>query len=252
MQIQRIAAAANAFLVAFTLTGGLSACAVVDDATLRAETMNATIGSYNSYAILLNIIRASNNEPLNFVAVVGGAPNSTLTANAAVPTFTFSPWHLSTYATSGNSASASASNILAVSAVDDPGSWQAMLTPVDVATIGFFIKQGYPRELLLRLFIDRIKKKHPIYPGGPTEVINDPTDPNFLQALKSLANMVVAGTTVEIGRGSSKVGDNPPSKICFNQADAIFAQDIVRQIETASGRQYVPARIPPDICGKWL
>jgi hypothetical protein len=252
VKIQRACNAAFTVFIALILINGLTACAIVDDVTLRAETMNATIGNYNNHAILLNIVRASKDEPLTFVAVTGGAPNTSLTGNAAVPAFTFAPWHLTQYAISGNTGTAAASNILAVAAVDDPGSWQALLTPVDVATIGFFIKQSYPRELLLRLFIDRIKVKNPSLAGGYAELVNDPLDPSFLYALKALANLVSSGLTVQINRGSSKVGDNPLSQLCYDKADAIMAQAMASKIPTASGRPFVPHPVSSDKCGQWF
>ena len=226
--VQQTRAAAAVIL---TLCSGLTGCAIADDVTLRAETMNTTIGDYNSHAILLNIVRASKSEPLTFVAVTGGAPNTVFQGNAAVPTFNFSPFTLTSWALGPTSASAmgQASNILAVAAVDDPASWQALLTPVDTATIGFFIKQNYPREMLLRLFIDRIRVRNPSLTSGYYELVNNPQDPSFPYYLKALANLVVVGLTVEIDRGSSKVGDNPASRVCYDRADAILAQTMASE-----------------------
>jgi len=234
-------------LFAAAVTG----CAIVDDVG-RVQTMNASMSDYNSYAILLNIVRASKNEPLNFVAVTGGAPNTSMAGTLTAPALAFNPYHLATNTIGGNSTSTTASNILAVSAIDDPGSWQAMLTPVDVATIGFFIKQGYPRELLLRLFIDRIRVKG--RSGKYIEYANDPSDDTFDDATRVIENLVVFGFTVEIVRGSSKVGDNPTSHICFNEADARFAQSIVKTLQLAPGGAGPRAHSFPTTfdCGVWL
>lgn len=251
--VRRSRAAVGALLSLFS---GLTGCAIADDVTLRAETMNATIGDYNNHAILLNIVRASQSEPLTFVAVTGGAPNTVFTGNAASPTITFSPFGLTSTVIGPTTASATgqASNILAVAAVDDPGSWQALLTPVDTATIGFFIKQNYPRELLFRLFIDRIRVKNPRLsnPNGYSELVNNPQDPSYLYYLKSLVNLVEAGLTVQIDRGSSKVGNNPASRVCYNRSDAILAQTMASKIPSASGGPFAWHAVPGDICGTWL
>jgi len=65
----------------------------------------------------------------------------------------------------------------------DAQSWQAMLTPVDAATIGFFIKQGYSPELLFWLFIDHLRQQ--MGPNTYEEYTNAPTnldDSNSLRA----------------------------------------------------------------------
>jgi len=68
--------------------------------------------------------------------------------------------------------------------LDDPGSWQAMLTPVDAATIGFFIKQGYSPELLFWLFIDHLRQQ--VGPDTYQEYTNDPTNLDDVQQFETL------------------------------------------------------------------
>jgi hypothetical protein len=215
---------ASKIIICAGLFAGVAAgCAIVDDVGIRTSTMNRAMAAYNNDAILLNIVRASQYEPLNFVAVTQGSPNLSLVGNIAVPGLTFNPYHLATSTINGNTASATASNSMQVQPLDDPGSWQAMLTPLDVATIGFFIKQGYPRELLLRLFIDRLMTDGKQY-------VNDPSNPEFYDFQIALANLVLMGFTVEVEKGAPKSGQNPTSRICLNKTDAEATRHIVERL----------------------
>src|SRR5208283_3585035 len=51
--------------------------------------------------------------------------------------------------------------------IEDPATYAALLTPIDPATIAFFINQRYPQSLILLLFIDHISIT---FPGSRTSV----------------------------------------------------------------------------------
>lgn len=253
--VRALSAARNTMLFGL-LSSCIVGCAVVDNVGPRTEVMNLTMADYNAYATLLNIVRASQHEPLNFVAVTQGSPNTSFTGNAAAPSYTFAPWHLTQQVVGGNTATGAVSNALTVQPLDDPASWQAMLTPVDVATIGFFIKQGYPRELLFWLFVDKLRRK--IGPNQYQEFNNDPVDKErVLLFLGNMAKLILEGLTVEIERGAPKSGQYPTSRICFSKAESELAAAIAtKNLPTLGGGPNVPARPPfpleRDICGGWL
>ncbi len=223
-------------------------CAVVDQVGFRSETINRAMAEYNNDAILLNIVRASRYEPLNFVGVTQTSPNMSI--SSGLPVFNMSPKELTSWTWGNNSLSGSVSDVLTIQPIDDPASWQAMLTPLDAATIGFFIKQGYPRELLLRLFIDRV-----IFDG--VEYVNqpDPNDPDPLNSTfglfnQKLAQLVLVGFTVEVERGSPKSGQNPTSRICLSKTDADRTRKIV---EGFPGSGSHPIRkLFATSCSEWL
>src|SRR5258708_1857116 len=234
-------------LFASAVTG----CAVVDEVGLRSETLNDSMARYNNHAILLNIVRASEYEPLNFVAVTQASPNTSFQGNAAAPSFAFNVNHLATTTIQGNSLQSTASNALTIQPIDDPASWQAMLTPVDVGTIGFFIKQSYPTELLFWLFIDRIK----ITTGARyEELVNDPDDlPSFLQFAEVLSNLIAAGLTVDVERGAPKSGQNPAARACFKRSAALAVRELTQRLTPAPDAS--PRPLPPvmtsDDCTDW-
>ncbi len=242
-------------ILAGLCAAAVTSCAIVDSVGLRTNTLNESIADYNGYSILLNIVRASEAEPLNFVAVTQGSPNTSYQGNAAVPTFNLSPYALTTYSTPGNSVQATASDALTVQPVDDPGSWQALLTPIDVGTMGFFVKQGYPMEILSWLFIDRIRIVSG--PGRYEELVNDPDDPSFYRFTTLLPNLIVDGFTVEIDRAPPKSGQSPTSRICFKRSVALNALQEASKLPLTTG-ETVPGAAPRillpagDDCSAWL
>jgi hypothetical protein len=68
-------------------------CAVIDGPGLgeRAEGINRSIADYRNVATLLNIIRASNYEPLQFVSISGVTGHNTL--NTSISLTRFFPSH---------------------------------------------------------------------------------------------------------------------------------------------------------------
>ena len=151
-------------VVALSLLG--ANCSQIDSIDSRAQTMNRGVANYYSEAILLNLIRASRSEPLAFVSLSGVTGHNTIQGNIGLPSITVGPHTpvvppgvvpARNYTFGPNSTGATVSNDFNASVVDDPLSYAALLAPTNPATIGFFINQGYSREVLFYLFVDRIK-----------------------------------------------------------------------------------------------
>jgi len=62
-------------------------CALVDKLDTRADELNRTFTDYRDLSTLLNIVRASRNEPMNFVVMTGTTGHGALTGNEGLPTF---------------------------------------------------------------------------------------------------------------------------------------------------------------------
>jgi hypothetical protein len=159
----RFIRAVGAVLFAISLT----ACALVDTLEPRAETLNRTMTEYRDTATLLNIVRASRNDPMNFVALTGTTAHGTLTGNEGLPSFIVGPHTAVTAAAPAvparnwtfgpNSLTESASNDFTISVLDDPASYAALLTPMDLAIMGFFIEQHWPMSVLLPIFTNNVR-----------------------------------------------------------------------------------------------
>jgi len=173
------------------LAGLLSACAVVDPVDSRYDTVSRSLAKARNEAIFLNLVRASHDYPLSFTAIANVTPTMTNTSSFALPTFSFGPANclpgLSVATSTTRSTTCSfgtgvpgaatlltnntASNSTAVStnfniSTEETGSfYDGFLKPIDLHILAFFIRQGYPRELLFWLFADSFE-----YQIGPSPV----------------------------------------------------------------------------------
>lgn len=163
--IQSLRQRRRAFIVlaAIMLAGG---CTEIDAVNSRTSTMNEGVANYYSEAILLNVIRASRSEPLSFVALTSLQGHNTINGGVGLPAITLGPHTpvlppaqvpARNFTFAPNTLSRSASTDFNASVVDDSASYQGLLAPISPATIGFFINQGYSRELLFFLFVDRMR-----------------------------------------------------------------------------------------------
>jgi hypothetical protein len=145
----------------------IGGCALPDTVVEpRSDTLNRSFTDYRNAATLLNIIRASQNEPMNFVVITGATGHDTLTGNQGLPAFVLGP-HTAPTATSPvaarnflfgpNTLQESFANDFNISALDDPSSYAALMTPLDPAMLGFFMGRQWQASVLLPLVISEIR-----------------------------------------------------------------------------------------------
>jgi hypothetical protein len=138
----------------------LSGCTLVGSIEERAESVNVASGTYASAAILYNVVRASEAEPLDFVSLTGVTGHDTAMVGIGLPTIIVGPGRNSQehlFMFGPNTVGASTSNDFNISVVDDPASQAALLQPVDPATLGFFLNQGYDARLVFFLLISKMQ-----------------------------------------------------------------------------------------------
>ncbi len=167
----------RALLAGGLLAGLLGACAVVDPVDSRYDTVSRSLAKARDEAIFLNIIRASHDYPLAFTTIANVTPGMTNTSSFALPGFSLGPPNClpglsgttrsvsCSYPTgvpgaAVNFNNSTAANATAVStnfnvSTEETGSfYQGFLKPIDLQILNYFIRQGYPRELLFWLFAD--------------------------------------------------------------------------------------------------
>jgi hypothetical protein len=181
----------------------LTSCAMVDTIDGRFDQINRSAAYARNQSILLNIVRASRNGPLNFVAVSRISGSTQAQFSAGLPSMLVGPYPIATgmpFATNAagtalnvvepalsrnlglNSttlnASTNAANSFDLTVLDSKQFYQAFLSPIDLVTMDAFIRQGYSRELLFQVFIESIRRTiagHTVEyrnePGAPCEVI---------------------------------------------------------------------------------
>jgi hypothetical protein len=145
----------------------MASCAFVDGAIEpRSDTMNRSLTDYRNAATLLNILRASENEPMNFVVVTGATGHNTLGGSQGIPTWIVGPHTVATattavvarnYSFGPNSVNESFANDFNISSLDDPQSYAALMTPLDPGKLGFFFGLHWPAEVLLPLSVSEIR-----------------------------------------------------------------------------------------------
>jgi hypothetical protein len=153
-------------LVTIAVAGVMAGCAYVDALDSRSETLNRSMTDYRNAATLLNIVRASNSEPMDFVALTGATGHSTFNGSQGLPTFIIGPHTAGTatnpvvarnYVFGPNSIQESAGTDFNVSLLDDPQSYAALMTPIDPSMLAFLQRQNIDPGVLLPLVISEIR-----------------------------------------------------------------------------------------------
>jgi hypothetical protein len=168
------------------LVGLLGACAAVDSTIQpRYDTFNRQLERARNEAILLNIVRAAHDWPLSFSTVSQVSPTFTNTTTASLPQFLFGPApHGAVSPASpardvifgGQNQLANGTTIttgFTVAPNEDRAFYDALLRPIDLHILSYFIRQGYSRELLFWLFADSIEV------GSPSKAIGFQYNPPY-------------------------------------------------------------------------
>lgn len=296
----------RALLAGGLLAGLLSACAIVDPVDSRYDTVSRSLAKARDESIFLNLIRASHDYPLAFTAIANVTPTMTNTSSFALPSFLEGPGKLiqgatvvSSFPTSspfrdvvfGNT---TASNSTAVGtnfnvSTEETGSfYQGFLKPIDLQILNYFLRQGYPRELLFWLFADSFQFQVGSSVGNAVGYQYNPPDSygcprDKLPGVPQLCfrdwiwAALLAGLTVEEktilksggsagGGGSQEHGASPSgggakgpqtttvSRFCFSP---FLQRQAVNQIGpiAAAIKPYMPFSVsmikPDQFCGNW-
>ena len=225
---------AGAVVAIVMLAAVLGACAFVDTVDPRYDSVNRSTAKARNGAILLNLIRAAHAAPLNFVAFSKVSGTTAVGVNVGSPGFAEGPKPLIStlqrqfvFGSSTLSGSSNANASYDISILESRDFYLSLLRPVDLATLNFFIRQGYSRQLLFWLFADTIeevvggrtygyhydpgKDDGCAAPHGRRKCFGDLIDIAFLTGL------TVESKAVEKGGESKKGGAGIYSRFCFDK-----------------------------------
>jgi hypothetical protein len=142
----------------------LSACAVVDPVHPRSDTIDRSLEEARNKSILLNIIRASHQWPLNFTAIAQVSPSMSNQTMLGLPDFLVGPNPVPSspgrdviFGSSSLSDSLMVSSNFSVTSLNTGTFYQGLLQPVSLHDLNYFIRQNYSRELLFWLFADTVE-----------------------------------------------------------------------------------------------
>jgi hypothetical protein len=224
------------------LAGALAACAVVDPVDNRYDTVSRSLAKARNESIFLNLVRASHDYPLSFVTIANVTPSLTNTTSLALPSFLIGP-HIPVYPTGATTTTTSAglftpgrdvifgnttagnttavSTNFNVSTQETSSFYEGFLKPIDLQTLNYFIRQGYPREMLFWLFTDSFEVTAPDgqqigYHYSPPDDYGCPRDDQRHRCfIDWVHNAAFTGLTVEektLQKSASSAGGSDASK----------------------------------------
>lgn len=153
----------QASLFILVLIGTVAGCAVLPKERIASNAIdyNLTVEKVHNQILLLNIIRASKRRPMyftSFSAIRGNMTNQFQTGNFSIPFNNLGGGLDNAYVLSP-SASHSFTPSYEFAVLDSQDFMRGITTPVNITTVDYYLKQGWPREMLLHLFVKRIDIK---------------------------------------------------------------------------------------------
>jgi hypothetical protein len=247
---------AHCLLAGLLLAGGLGACAVVDTVDPRYDTINRAAAKARNEGILLNIVRASRNLPLNFIAFSKVVGSTSAGSNFGLPQFGVGPSPLvftvnrqAVFSNSVLGGNMRADNSFDITLLESQGFYNGLLSPVDLPTINFFVRQGYSRELLFWLFTESARETV----GGRTyEYRNDPDPSIACDNVRGHRRCFQDMVDISLGSGLTveTLTQRPPAggkatvlgRLCFDPVLAARAQreyppEVARSLMTTTGHR---------------
>ena len=253
----------------------VASCALVDSVDPRYDTINRSTTKARNESILLNIVRASQNVPLNFITFSRVSGSTTANVAAGAPTFLIGgnpvPTTIQRDVTFNNSTfntSLNAAGSFDITVLESKDFYTALLSPVDLVTLNYFLHQGYPRSLLFWLFTDSVRVtingvKHEIRNLPDRDCEPDPKSHRESCFSDMVKSALATGLTVETvvdqhlpaaSAGGGQQKESKPvtivyARLCYDQVLADRApQDFGSEVNSAvmfSGAQHRPT------CGGW-
>jgi hypothetical protein len=212
----------------------LSGCLAFGSIQNRGASVDQSVGVFQNRATLMNVVRASRGEPLYFISLGSITASATADLKIAPPTIEEGPGFartaLNMYAFS-NTANVLDNNTLTsfqANLLNTKDFYTGMMSPVQWNDVNLLIRQGFPREIIFYLVVDKAKFT-PIVNNQPDDknaffIYNNPTDhqpigPNKVDQFQAfqlaITRALMAGATTDIpaadhGGGGAK-GDHGPA-----------------------------------------
>ncbi len=274
----------RALLVGGLLSSLLGACAVTDPVDHRYDDISRSWAKARNESIFLNLVRASYNDPLSFTTVSNVTPSMTNATGFALPSFSIGPPNCLRAAvappnnvacsfptgalgaltgfgnTTANNNTTVSSNF-SISTQETSAFYTGFLKPIDLLTLSYFIRQGYPAELLFWLFANSFQlqspKSTPIgYHYSPPDSYGCPrTDTGHRCFREWVWIALLSGLTVEektiVTKFSAKWDPTTIARFCFSPTAAQQAENEMGEGFAAYiKRKYMHfSSLPSPACG---
>ena len=241
---------------ALLMVAALGGCIAFGTLDRRATMVNTQVASVQNRAVLLNLARASRSEPIYFVALSQINASGTSDLKFGLPAVGLGPHqtiaqHIYTFGTNGtNLLDNQTTTSFQMSLLGSKDFYNGLMAPLDLRDVDLLLHQGYSRELVFYLVIEKAK----ITPenGEPRVVFNDPTRPDTYKAFEFYINQaMIHGLTTETylapgdgdsGKGDSSKGDAAKKPSLTSHAELCY--------DAALNTEETKKNIPPEsYCG---
>jgi len=153
----------------------VAGCGLLDTASFgpRTYAVNESADSILNDAILLNIIRAANSEPLNFIAIAKYTASNQVSVSANPGTFVYAPRVIHPQRTFGETLGGQQANSFDLNVLETKDFYNGILRIIDVQNLDVFFRQGVARPLIFYALLDAIR-----ITTSSGQVIEFPNDPD--------------------------------------------------------------------------
>jgi hypothetical protein len=235
-------------LGAVSMLALLAGCLSQGQIDRRATTFNEQIATFSNKGVLLNLARASRDEPVYFAGLGQLSSTSSTDFRVGAPQFFLGPNlpavdKIGTFDLSGSTYLDNMTNSqLQVSMLTSDHFYNGILGALSLRDVDLLLHQGYSRELIFYLVIDKAKVTV-IPPAGstasgppPTWVFNDPSNPTFGLFKTYIQQAMEHGLTTDTFEGPNDVASAAPvpgtdksgslsvqAELCYDKALALPA-----------------------------
>jgi hypothetical protein len=191
----------------------LSGCLSMGSLANRGTSIDEGVGQMQNRSILLNLARSSRGEPLYFVSIGNVTALGQTDLRLGAPGFTegVGLTNLAKQVVSGGTSTFldnTTNTNIQMGIFNTQAFYEGLMTPLGLDEIDLLLKQGFSREMIFYLVIDKAK----ITPqnGQPYFLYNDPTNPSYPKFVQAIESAMEHGLTTEIVPDDSST-DLPPA-----------------------------------------
>ncbi len=222
----------------------LNGCIIAPDSVKsRGVEINTNLAEYSNEAMLYNVVRAGYGEPLLLLPITQVQGHNTLSASLTPPTINLGSHQTQIQKLDPISATSSRSfgNDFTMNVTDDQATNSALFSPITPSSVALLIDQGYSREFVFKLLVDRVRIGVPRKDGAGnavkdaagkatydwTTLRNDPAyyntpDPGLKFSFNlAIEELVADGLTVQYYQPAGIYSASATSnfRICFSGED---------------------------------
>jgi len=243
----------------------LSGCLTFGSIQQRGTTINESIGVMQNRAILLNLVRASRSEPLYFTSINSVQAQGAADFKLALPVIpagaglTAAQRALTLNSGGSTFLDNSTNTNFQMGVYSTQAFYAGMLAPLKLGEVDLLLHQGFSRELIFYLVIEKAKLTNPAT-GQSIIVYNDPTNrASYGQFVAAIKSAMVHGLTTEVpqdqGPGEPPAGGGaPPAPIAVRAGpppapQLCFEPTLATPEAKAEFAEMVAAGNAPNFCG---